>query len=96
MTVVGLIFDDDESAYKMEVKDQAVWYQDNNLSISREEFLEESFVQVMVQEEVISIQEGHDLYAGQCSITCIQALPCLASKQRPERCPNNDLAPFLT
>ena len=33
-TVVGLITDNDETAYREEVRDLAVWYQDNNLSIS--------------------------------------------------------------
>ena len=30
-TVVGLITDNDETAYREEVRDLAVWYQDNNL-----------------------------------------------------------------
>ena len=33
-TVVGLITDDDETAYKEEVSDLAVWCHDNNLSIN--------------------------------------------------------------
>lgn len=32
------------------------------------------FLHAVVQEEVNSIQEGHGLYAGQLSITCIQVL----------------------
>jgi hypothetical protein len=31
-TVVGLITDNNETAYREEVRDQAVWCQDNNLS----------------------------------------------------------------
>ena len=33
-TVVGLITDDDETAYREEVSDLSVWYQDNNLSLN--------------------------------------------------------------
>ena len=33
-TVVGLITDNDETAYREEVRDQAVWCQDNNLSFN--------------------------------------------------------------
>jgi hypothetical protein len=33
-TVVGLITDNDERAYKEEVRDLAVWSQDNNLSVN--------------------------------------------------------------
>jgi hypothetical protein len=33
-TVVGLITDDDETAYREEVNDLAVWCQDNNLSLN--------------------------------------------------------------
>ena len=33
-TVVGLIIDNDETAYREEVRDQAVWCQDNNLSLN--------------------------------------------------------------
>ena len=33
-TVVGLITDNDEKAYKEEVRDLGVWYQDNNLSLN--------------------------------------------------------------
>jgi hypothetical protein len=33
-TVVGLITDDDEPAYREEVRDLAVWCQDNNLSLN--------------------------------------------------------------
>jgi hypothetical protein len=32
--VVGLITDNDETAYKEEVRKLAVWYQDNNLSLN--------------------------------------------------------------
>jgi hypothetical protein len=32
--VVGLIIDNDETAYREEVRDQAVWCQDNNLSLN--------------------------------------------------------------
>ena len=32
-TVVGLITDNDETAYREEVRDMAVWGQDNNLSL---------------------------------------------------------------
>ena len=31
--MVGLITDNDETAYREEVRDLAVWYQDNNLSL---------------------------------------------------------------
>ena len=31
--VVGLITDDDETTYREEVRDLAVWCQDNNLSL---------------------------------------------------------------
>ena len=33
-TVVGLITEDDETAYRVEVRDLAVWCQDNNLSLN--------------------------------------------------------------
>ena len=33
-TVVGLITDNDETAYRQEVRDLAVWRQDNNLSLN--------------------------------------------------------------
>ena len=33
-TVIGLITDDDEAAYKEDVSDLAVWCQDNNLSLN--------------------------------------------------------------
>ena len=33
-TVIGLITDNDETAYKEEVRDLAVWCQDNNLSLN--------------------------------------------------------------
>ena len=33
-TVVGLIIDNDEMAYREEVRDLAVWCQDNNLSLN--------------------------------------------------------------
>jgi hypothetical protein len=33
-TVVGLITHNDETAYREEVRDLAVWWQDNNLSLS--------------------------------------------------------------
>ena len=33
-TVVGLITDNNETAYREEVRDLAVWCQDNNLSIN--------------------------------------------------------------
>ena len=33
-TVVGLITDNDETAYREEVRDLAVWCQDNNLSLN--------------------------------------------------------------
>ena len=33
-TVVGLITDDNETAYKEEVRDLAVWCQDNHLSLN--------------------------------------------------------------
>ena len=33
-TVVGLITDDDETAYRQEVSDLAVWCQDNNFSLN--------------------------------------------------------------
>ena len=33
-TVVGLITDNDETAYKEEVRELAVWCQDNNLSLN--------------------------------------------------------------
>jgi hypothetical protein len=33
-TVVGLITDNDEPAYREEVRDLAVWCQDNNLSFN--------------------------------------------------------------
>ena len=33
-TVVGLITDKDETAYREEVKELAVWCQDNNLSLN--------------------------------------------------------------
>ena len=33
-TVVGLIPDNDETAYREEVKDLTVWFKDNNLSIN--------------------------------------------------------------
>jgi hypothetical protein len=32
--VVGLIIDNDETAYRKEVRDLAVWYQDKNLSLN--------------------------------------------------------------
>jgi hypothetical protein len=32
--VVGLITDDDEKTYREEVRDQAVWCQDNNFSLN--------------------------------------------------------------
>jgi hypothetical protein len=32
-TVIGLIYGDDEAAYREQVRDLAVWYQDNNLSL---------------------------------------------------------------
>jgi hypothetical protein len=34
-TVVGLITDDDETAYREKVRDLSVWCQDNNLSLYR-------------------------------------------------------------
>ena len=34
MTVVGLITDNDEAAYREEVRDLAIWCQDNNLSLN--------------------------------------------------------------
>jgi hypothetical protein len=34
MAVVGLITNDDETAYREDVSDLAVWCQDNNLSIN--------------------------------------------------------------
>ena len=34
MTVVGLITNDDETAYRKEVRDLAVWCQDNNISLN--------------------------------------------------------------
>ena len=34
ITVVGLITDNDETAYRDEVRDLAVWCQDNNLSLN--------------------------------------------------------------
>jgi NADPH-dependent curcumin reductase CurA len=37
MTVVGLITDDDETAYREEVSDLAVWCQNNNLSLKRQQ-----------------------------------------------------------
>ena len=33
-TVLGLITDNDETAYREEVRDLAVWCQDNNLSLN--------------------------------------------------------------
>ena len=33
-TMVGLITDDDQAAYKEEVRDLAVWCQDNNFSLN--------------------------------------------------------------
>ena len=33
-TVVGLITDNDETAYREEVRDLSVWCQDNNLSLN--------------------------------------------------------------
>jgi hypothetical protein len=33
-TVIGLITDNDETAYRDEVRDAAVWCQDNNLSLN--------------------------------------------------------------
>ena len=33
-TVVGLITDNDETAYREEVRDLAIWYQDNNRSLN--------------------------------------------------------------
>ena len=33
-TVLGLITDNDETAYREEVRDMAVWCQDNNLSLN--------------------------------------------------------------
>ena len=33
-TVIGLIPDNDETTYSEEVRDMAVWYQDNNLSLN--------------------------------------------------------------
>ena len=33
-TVVGLITDNEETAYREEVRDLAVWCQDNNLSLN--------------------------------------------------------------
>ena len=33
-TVVGLITDNDETAYREEVRDLAIWCQDNNLSLN--------------------------------------------------------------
>jgi hypothetical protein len=33
-TVIGLITDNDETAYREEVRDLAVWCQDNNLSLN--------------------------------------------------------------
>ena len=33
-TVVGLITDNDETAYREEVRDLAVWLKDNNLSLN--------------------------------------------------------------
>ena len=32
--MVGLITDNDETAYREEVRDLTVWYQDNNLSLN--------------------------------------------------------------
>ena len=32
--MVGLITDNDETAYREEVRDLALWYQDNNLSLN--------------------------------------------------------------
>ena len=37
MAVAGLISDDDETAYREEVRDLAVWCQDNNLAPSRQQ-----------------------------------------------------------
>ena len=34
MTLVGLITNDDETAYREEVRDLAIWCQDNNLSLN--------------------------------------------------------------
>jgi hypothetical protein len=34
MPLVGLITNDDETAYREEARDLAVWCQDNNLSLS--------------------------------------------------------------
>ena len=34
ITVVGLITNNDETAYREEVRDLAVWFQDNNLSLN--------------------------------------------------------------
>jgi uncharacterized protein YneR len=34
MTVVGLITDNDETAYREEVRDLTVWCKDNNLSLN--------------------------------------------------------------
>jgi hypothetical protein len=34
ITVVGLIIDNNETAYREEVRDLAVWCQDNNLSLN--------------------------------------------------------------
>jgi hypothetical protein len=33
-TVVGLITNNDETAYREEVRDLSMWYQDNNLSLN--------------------------------------------------------------
>ena len=33
-TAVGLIIDNDETAYREEVRDQAVWCQDNKISLN--------------------------------------------------------------
>ena len=33
-TVVGLITDNNETAYREEVRDTAIWCQDNNLSLN--------------------------------------------------------------
>ena len=47
-TVVGLITDNDETAYREEVRDLAVWCQNNNLSLNM----------IKTKEKIVDYREG--------------------------------------
>lgn len=60
-------------------------------------FLEDTIFKQWLKKKVCSIQINHDINAGQYSIiTCRQVLQWLASKQRLQRWPNDNLAPVFT